>query len=57
MLQKETVNLLYRNTLDVLLFTIVVYYGVTWCTFKPKLKKIKSVHPEKISYISGNETF
>ena len=26
-------------------------------TFKPKLKTIKKIHPEKISYISGNGTF
>ena len=29
----------------------------TYCTFKPKLKKIKKIHLEKLSYISANGTF
>ena len=35
----------------------VVIYRATWTTFKPKPKKIKNIHPQKISYISGNGTF
>ena len=35
----------------------VVYYGATWATFKPKLKKVKKSAPRKNSYISGNGTF
>ena len=32
---------------------LVVIYGATWVTFKPKLKKIKNFTPKKNPYISG----
>ena len=34
----------------------VIIYRATWATFKPKLEKMKEVHSEKITYISGNGT-
>ena len=38
-------------------YSIVIIYRVTWVTFKLKIKKIKTIHSQKDSYISGNGTF
>ena len=35
----------------------VVYFGATWATFKPKLKKINKNLPPKNSCIPENGTF
>ena len=36
---------------------LVVYYGATQHTFRPKLEKVKKSTPKKIPYISGNGNF
>ena len=34
-----------------------IYCGVTWRIFQSKLKKMKKIHPEKISYIVSKKVF
>ena len=57
-------NLIFGFKLVILIYfffvdgEIKLTYLLTYLlTFKPKLKKLKKIHPEKVSYISGNGTF